>query len=756
MADPTIQQLSAELGQLTRVLRDMVDASSRTVQAQRANAIALIDQNEALEDYKKEIIGGRKLNKQQQALAAEAIAAKKKELRLQKEWADEQQKANALLKKKGASETEKSAAMRIAANAQSKLTAAQGASQAATSALTNSFQGMVKGVNITNAALVWFGSTLKSQATQMLAQNAANSGVVEGTNSLATALWAQQNTALKYGLAGDEFAKITTANRQVINAMGGSKTAFETLNPSIDRFRILSGSFSEGVKLAAEAATEFAKKGIKPTQKGMEAYTDDIVNLQRQTGMASRDAMAYFNDIASDADSIDLLRSARKEEREAILQSQRALVQQSIAAGMSAEQAKEAAKMLNKMVAAKPLDRLKQAAKVRALGGAMGIAGSEEAAQAIVAGKRATADQKIALQKFSENAANAMDQAAGQGLGSEIFASQLLDKLDLDQYYGKNSAFSTTLGDTMKPAFADLSKQYVDGSKAADAKMAAQALLLAEQIKLLASGNHWGGVIASGVAAIAAMLFGGKIAGMAGKVAGGAIQAGKGLLGAGGKVAGTVAAEGTLAAGSAAAGTAGALGKGAKLASLGKAAAISTAIAAAGGAGIDWVAGKAGVGKDKPDEAKDDANWDRMSTGEKVESGVARGIEKLGRFFFLDHLSDEAASGRIANETKYLDGKGGATPPTPAENTEQADIKAATQATSDGVSEQVKRLGTSNDFLKIIADMTKKNADMAEKQLDMAERQLIAMTMSDKERADSTNKKNLRKDSKFGAQYNYV
>ena len=78
-----------------------------------------------------------------------------------------------------------------------------------------------------------------------------------------------------------------------------------------------------------------------------------------------------------------------------------------------------------------------------------------------------------------------------------------------------------------------------------------------------------------------------------------------------------------------------------------------------------------------------------------------------------------------------------------------AEIKVATISSADSLAAQVKKMDSSNDILKKIADMT-------EKQLDLAERQLVALTMTDKERQSMDNKKNLRKDSKFGAQYNYV
>lgn len=80
----------------------------------------------------------------------------------------------------------------------------------------------------------------------------------------------------------------------------------------------------------------------------------------------------------------------------------------------------------------------------------------------------------------------------------------------------------------------------------------------------------------------------------------------------------------------------------------------------AGGAALDTGLGALGVGKDDKgeslvlDEAQDKANWEKMSTWEKIQSGAARGIEKAGKFVFLDNMANQAASERIAKETDYL------------------------------------------------------------------------------------------------------
>ena len=116
---------------------------------------------------------------------------------------------------------------------------------------------------------------------------------------------------------------------------------------------------------------------------------------------------------------------------------------------------------------------------------------------------------------------------------------------------------------------------------------------------------------------------------------------------------------------------AGALGRGARALgrgamSVGRAVlpyALPAAAMVATGAAVDYGLGKLGVGKDeegkdlKIDTAQDDANWKKMTFGQKVESGIGRGIEKVGSTLFLDNMSREAQADRIKNETQYFKDK---------------------------------------------------------------------------------------------------
>lgn len=96
----------------------------------------------------------------------------------------------------------------------------------------------------------------------------------------------------------------------------------------------------------------------------------------------------------------------------------------------------------------------------------------------------------------------------------------------------------------------------------------------------------------------------------------------------------------------------------------GRVAGVGAGLARVGvGAAVDYGVGKLGVGKDEDgndlqvDEKQDDENWDKMTVGEKIQSGMARGVEKVGSSLFLGNIANEAKSERIKNETKYLKDK---------------------------------------------------------------------------------------------------
>ena len=635
-----------------------------------------------------------------------------------------------------------------------------------------------KGVDFAKASVRLFGAALSAQAGQLAAQYKASGGVVEGSGNILVDLLKQQTEAIKQGVSGEELAAESKAHRQTINAMGGTSQALEQLGPSLTQFQALTGSASEGLKETLASSQDLAKRGIKPSASAMASYVKDQVQLTKYTGLSGQAARDFYNTVAEDVESIDILRSAREGERDAILQSQRALIQQSLAAGMSAEQAQNAAKMLNKMVAAKPLDRLKQAAKIRALGAAMGVAGSEEAAQAVTAGKRATPEQKAALQQFNQNMTNKMDESAGQGLGTELFATQLADKLGLEEQYGKGSPFSTSLGDSLKPTEKAIDA-FHDTFKGGLSKLISGVAVLSGAFGVFTSGKFWGGAIA---AALGVALFKGKLGNVLGQAIGGLGKKGAGgLLGKG-----TDVLTGGLGGGPGGAGGGGLLkkaagwggkalmrggagflvGEGAEMGAnalkesghekLGAGASIAgkTASYALMGSALGplgaLAGGALGAGMGLYE------NWDGLFGGDKNKDKEAQKIaegaqatpdKKAQLQQFNKNASNnlnQAANGSLGTEL-FNSEQGGKS----SSQGIDTPMMLALTSTADGITQQTLQMDLSNTILQQLADASAK-------QIELAEKQLIALTLTDKEKTESANRANLRADSKFGSQYGYV
>ena len=101
--------------------------------------------------------------------------------------------------------------------------------------------------------------------------------------------------------------------------------------------------------------------------------------------------------------------------------------------------------------------------------------------------------------------------------------------------------------------------------------------------------------------------------------------------------------------------------------------ALPAAIAYGAARTIDYGASVLGIGDDEIDETQDEANWQKMSTGQKIGSGIARGIESVGSFLGLESFAKEAEASRIEKETQIVGER--VEPSTTIEQTIETDIK---------------------------------------------------------------------------------
>jgi hypothetical protein len=441
------------LQQIAMSLRTLAESSSQASRSLRDYTHEVDTVTEQLKDYEKGLTKGNKLSKEQERLAKEVVNAKKHELKIQENLNKAIRQAEIIQKSSSVS----TGALAAATNQVTVLQQRHAQAQQQTALLTSAFGRSMSGLSgmfgklsiITGkllgplqiaAGIVAFASDRLDVARDQMAANVGFVEDLQKNGSFYSAMLQQRAEAIKRGVDPQE----------AIMAAGGLTKSLEITDSVQRRFYALTGNLGDALQLSLEAMTEFTKLGVKPTQQALNRYVADVEQLSKFTGLSAREVKSLYDSVASDTDSLVLLKAAREDERESILANQRALVNMARAAGMTAQQASEAAKMLNRMVAAKPIERIKQAAKVRALAAAMGVGGGEEAGRAIIAGPQASPEQKQLLMEFNQQLTGVMDQARGQGLTAEIFATTLVDKLGLENVYGSNSAFSNTLGSAFR------------------------------------------------------------------------------------------------------------------------------------------------------------------------------------------------------------------------------------------------------------------------------------------------------------------
>lgn len=115
---------------------------------------------------------------------------------------------------------------------------------------------------------------------------------------------------------------------------------------------------------------------------------------------------------------------------------------------------------------------------------------------------------------------------------------------------------------------------------------------------------------------------------------------------------------------------------------------------------FDTGLGELGVGRDeqgqmlKTSAEQDEANWQKATMVEKVQSALPRGIEKVGDFLGFENIVSQARSERVKSETEYLKKKEAGVEPTFGE-------KAAAAANESLVSKVFPMVGAIHSVAKI-------------------------------------------------------
>jgi len=306
--------------------------------------------------------------------------------------------------------------------------------------LARNSQQLTWGGNMMYSSLAAGSKLVSSGITKLLSAFSVQQGVSDVYRGLlkqidtgvSTSVENMLVTSGQFGMTLEEYTATLADNRRSLLSVGGLDSFNKTLLFARDQFKDSIGDVADRARYAAEQLTILSQSGIRPTQNDLANIGYSFKSLSKLTGMTGAQFNAHLSDILDDEMTRNKLRAASSEaERRSIIEGTARQLEMNVSLGMTVEQAKLEAKALNRLAGESPIDRIKKAARLRALGGAMGIEGGEEAANIMIKGQRATAEEQRRLQDFLSKASNQLSAAGTGSLGGEIFATTLVDKLNL-------------------------------------------------------------------------------------------------------------------------------------------------------------------------------------------------------------------------------------------------------------------------------------------------------------------------------------
>jgi len=330
------------------------------------------------------------------------------------------------------------------------------------------------------------------------------------------------------GISQLAYMKILKDTRHVNLAMNTSGVDFKkSLIESQKSLRGLTTNYEEAAKVSGMFHKNMARIGVSQDQLGdavlqqTKIYEDNY----RALGYTAEEFANLTNELINDQGMRDVLLTLQEKERKAYVLGIQQRMAEYQTMGYTIDRAKELQKTFQNLVGMDPRERMKQAAKKRAMMGAMGM-GSEatELFNLEVQYRTMTADQKkdadIRMAQIQSDAAKTFGEMSGAGssLGQSMAMQVMASKTGFDQVA---RTFETESGQGLVIDKAQLEKTNEISTTAKN---------------ILGAMDYWGAASNSAIGSLATNLItgiGGIVLGMAGKNMLGSIFSKLGMSGLG-------------------------------------------------------------------------------------------------------------------------------------------------------------------------------------------------------------------------------
>jgi hypothetical protein len=307
-----------------------------------------------------------------------------------------------------------------------------------------------------------FGKSIFSFRT---AQLLAAKAVTQGFNDFKSAMkygtdvtegvWSNMWNAMNLGIDPARLSEIQASTRQAVNVMGGAEQWSKKVgNVQSSLFGHI-GDLDATTQFMADGMMTLVRAGIQPST---DAFMDasgtlgplgkTFKDIQKISGATFEETGRMMKELAEDQTiRWKLMGAASEKQRRTILMETMERHKNLLAMGMTTEQAKRAASALDQMAGKGPKERMKQAAKMQMMMGAMGIGGGAETAALMRKRVRTGAEDKQLAEAIAKVNAKISGKQT-QSLAGDFFASEMLQKTGMDGLLGPGSAFEKNLTST--------------------------------------------------------------------------------------------------------------------------------------------------------------------------------------------------------------------------------------------------------------------------------------------------------------------
>lgn len=248
--------------------------------------------------------------------------------------------------------------------------------------------------------------------------------------------------AMIRGMTPEELNELQAEYRQTI---ASSNISFEEFNARIARSQWglsqYTGSLRDAARMNAQAAHQAALLGAS-----QEEYTnrqqEQFKRLNKGLSVTVEEFMS-LNETLMNSESVQSqLYRVNNRQRQAYIQDLQMTYERLRVNGLMAEQAERMLETFEAIGAKSPKERLKEAAKLQAVMGAMGMgAQGAEARQLMMGGLRGEGE-KARFGEIMRDANIRIGERMSQGFASELLSAQMIQTAGLEQYLGPNSEFA--------------------------------------------------------------------------------------------------------------------------------------------------------------------------------------------------------------------------------------------------------------------------------------------------------------------------